>query len=117
MGGAEIGTRAEDGTVTQDGGPPEEDEHDYEPHFDQLREGLEELAERVEGVIERCEALEDPTPRHRAILRRAREIRDRIDRMSDRSGVMLGVGHMTLENHVQLLEIRLEEAEEELETE
>lgn len=109
--------------MTQDGGPPEKDEkderdgHDYEPHFDQLRESVEELSERVERVIDRCEGVEDPTPRHRAILRRAREILDRIDRMTNESGVMLGVGHMKLENHVQLLEIRLQEAEEELERE
>ena len=88
------------------------DDHDYEPHFDRVRQSVDELAERLDRVIRRCEAVEDPGPRRASVLRRAREIRARLERMSDRTGVMLGVGHMRLETQVQLVEIRLQELEE-----
>lgn len=89
------------------------DDHDYEPHFSRVRESMAELEERLEAVIERCREPADPSERRRAILERAVEIREEMDRLTDESGVRLGVGHMRVQRRVQLVEIRLQELEEE----
>ncbi len=111
MSDGEDGGRPEE--IWPDEGPGEEvpDDHDYEPHFSRVRREMQELAERLDAVVERSRQAADPSPRRRSILERALEIREEMERLTDESGVRLGVGHMRLRRRVQLLEIRLRELE------
>lgn len=112
---SENGDGARKDRLRPDGGPTGDrgrDDHDYEPHFSRVKESVEELKERLEAVIEDCEAVDDPSPRRRAVLDRAREVLLGIETLTDESGVMLGVGHMRLKRQVKLLEIRVRELEE-----